>query len=174
MKRLLLAHIVVLWALSASAQEAVPFRFGCIAYDEVLTSMPEYAQAETSLAELRGQYDAELAAAEDDFNAKYEAFLNEYENYAPSIMRKRQAELEDIMRRNELFRLESLRLLDEARQELLQPVRERLDAVISDIAEQYSLAFVLNTDSDAAPYIRKTMVYDITKAVKEIVCSQTQ
>ncbi len=170
MKRVLTALVLLAMATtSVVAQDSVVFRFGCVSYDEILPLMPEYAKAEEELATLRAQYDAEMKASEDEFNAKYETFLTEYDTYAPSILRKHQSELEDMMHRNEQFRLEALRLLAQAREEVMAKVRQRLDEVVADIAGEYQLAFVLNTDSDAVPYINMGMAYNITKAVKEVV-----
>ncbi len=167
MKKILSVFIVWTFALCALAQEAVPFRFGCINYQEVLTSMPEYAQAEENFDALKEKYDAEMQVSEEEFNSKYEAFLSEYDNFAPSILRKRQLELEDMMRRNEMFRAETIRLLEQAKVDVIRPVREKLDAAIKDISAKYSLAFVLNTDSDIVPFVNTSMAYDITQAVKD-------
>lgn len=169
MKKLILTLLLVISALNMTAQEAVAFRFGCISYDQVLKSMPEYAKAESDLADLKAKYDTEMKASEDEFNAKYETFLSEQSNYAPSILRKRQSELEDLMKRNEQFRLESLRLLENAKAELIKPAKEKLDATIEHIASEYKLAFVLNTDSDAVPYLNIDMAFNITDAVKEAI-----
>ncbi|MCD8282833.1 MAG: OmpH family outer membrane protein [Prevotella sp.] len=173
MKRLIIL-VLFLAAMSlslpAQAQESVAFRYGLISYDEVLTSMPEYAQMETDLAALKEQYDAEMNASAEEFNAKYEAFLNDNAGYAPSILRKRQAELEDMLRRNEAFRDEATRLLAQAKEEMLAAARAKLDAAIEEIACEYSLAFVLNTDSDAVPYMNAKTAYDITAAAKSMVC----
>lgn len=167
MKKLILSLILVLSVLSSSAQEAVAFRYGCISYEQVLKSIPEYAQVDVDIQALKAKYDTEMKASEDEFNAKYTTFLNEQSNYAPSILRKRQSELEDMMKRNEQFRIESIRLLENARTEMIKPIKQRLDEVIKRIAEEYQLAFVLNTESDAVPYLNVGMAYNITNAVSE-------
>ncbi len=169
MKKIIAVMAVLMTAFCASAQESVAFRFGCVSYKQVLTGMAEYAQMESDLDSLKVQYDAELKAAEEEFNEKYETFLSEYSNYAPAIQRKRQSELEDLMRRNEQFRMESRRLLQQARDEEMARLRAKVDAAVSSIATQYSLAFVLNTDSDAVPFMNMSMAYNITTAVEEAV-----
>jgi len=155
--------------MSVAAQDAVDFRYGCISYDKVLKAMPDYAKVEADLVALKSKYDAEMKSSEDEFNSKYEVFLSEYSTYAPSILKKRQSELEDIMHRNEKFRMESLRLLEQARTDMMKPVREKLDAAIKSVASQYSLAFVLNTDSDAVPFMNMSTAYNITSAVEELL-----
>lgn len=169
MKKLFLFIVAFVATLSVSAQDAVAFRFGCISYNQVLLSMPEYAQAENDLITLKAKYDAEMKASEDEFNAKYETFLSEQNNYAPSILRKRQQELEDMMQRNEKFRLESIRLLAQAEKDMVKSAKDKLDAAIRRISEELQLAFVLNTDDDAVPYLNKAMAYNITEAVTEAV-----
>lgn len=155
--------------MSMSAQDAVDFRYGCISYDKVLKAMPDYAKVEADLVALKSKYDAEMKSSEDEFNSKYEVFLSEYSTYAPPILKKRQSELEDIMHRNEKFRMESLRLLEQAKTDMMKPVREKLDAAIKSVASQYSLAFVLNTDSDAVPFMNMSTAYNITSAVEELL-----
>lgn len=155
--------------ISVSAQESVAFRFGSIKYNTILKSMPEYLQVEADLENLRQKYEKEMKTSEEEFNAKYEVFLSEQSTYAPSILRKRQSELEDMLRRNEQFRLESMRVLEQARVDMMVSVKSKLNAAISSVAAAYSLAFVLNTDSDAVPFINAGMAYDITPAVTEAV-----
>lgn len=169
MKKFIAVVAVLLTAICATAQETVTFRFGCVSYQQVLVAMPEYAQMESDLDTLRQQYDAELKAAEEEFNSKYATFLDEYSSYAPAILRKRQSELEDLMRRNEQFSAESRRLLRQASDEMLAPIKAKLDEAIRQIATQYSLAFVLNVDSDAVPFMNMNMAYNITAAVEEAV-----
>ena len=169
MKKVILVFFAFMAVLSASAQEAVAFRYGCVSYDQLLKSMPEYAQVESDMATLKAKYDTEMKASEEEFNDKYETFLREQSNYAPSIMRKRQSELEDMMRRNEDFRLESIRLLEQARADMIQQAKQRLNAAIERIASEYQLAFVLNTDADAVPYLNPAMAYNITNAVAEAI-----
>lgn len=167
MKRIFFFLLIVLTALQLSAQEAVAFRYGCISYDQILKSMPEYVKADSDFAELKAKYDKEMKASEEEFNAKYVTFLSEQSNYAPSILRKRQSELEDMMKRNEQFRLESIQLLENAHQSMIQTAKDKLNAAIRIIAAENQLAFVLNTDSDAVPYLDPEMAVNITDAVLE-------
>ncbi len=163
--RLRIFIIAIMLSVVAEAQDVVTFRFGCVSYHDALITMPEYAAAQDNIAALRQQYDAELAAAQEEFNEKYEAFLKEYTTYAPAILRKRQAELEDLLTRNETFRDDATRLLHAAEDELLAPVYDKLRTVIANIAADYSLAFVINTDDEAIPFVNLSMAYNITNAV---------
>lgn len=146
--------------------QAPQFRFGVVNKSAILESMPEYAKVEQEMDALKASFEAEAKRSADEFNAKYEAFLNEQRNYAPSIMRKRQAELEEMMRSNENFRTESHRLLREAREKALKPLRARINEMITVVAEENNLLFVLNGERDAVPYFQQMVGIDITEQVK--------
>ena len=50
-------------------------RFGYVSYETALKAMPDYATASKRLAELKAKYDDEARRVADEFNAKYEEFL---------------------------------------------------------------------------------------------------
>ena len=116
--------------------------------------MPEYAVAQKNLADLRAKYDEEMKRAEDEFNAKYEELLETQRDLIPSILSKRQTELQEIMEKNVAFKKEAVRLLDEARKDAYAPLRERIFEAVRRIGRERGYAFVLNTDGDACPYRR--------------------
>ena len=108
MKRIFLFLFVALFAFAAEAQD---FKFAYFSYDEALKSMPDYELAATNVNKLRNQYDNELKKAEDEFNAKYEDFLENQRTLAPAILDKRQAELQELLQKNLKFKEEAKRLL---------------------------------------------------------------
>ena len=101
---------LVLLSLSATAQ----VRIGFFSYETMLKAMPEYPQMQEELRKLRSQYDAETKRSEEEFNAKYEDFLENMDSYATSIRRKRQTELRTMLEANVQFRNESQRLLKQS------------------------------------------------------------
>ena len=96
MKKLYLLFLLAVMPLLASAQNV---KFGYFSYAEVLASMPDKAIVEKNLAELRAKYDAETKRVENEFNAKYEQFLEGQRDFAPTILQKRQAELQELMKK---------------------------------------------------------------------------
>ena len=72
MKKLFLLLFVLALPLLASAQ----IRFGYFSYDTVLKSMPDYLMAQRNIDDLRQKYDNEMKRSEQEFNAKYEEFLD--------------------------------------------------------------------------------------------------
>jgi len=99
MKKFFLAMMFVVLSQGAMAQEvqkAMP-KFATFSYAKVLEAMPEYATVKNDLAALRKKFDDEAKRSEDDFNQKYELFLEGQRDFAPSIMKKRRSELEEML-----------------------------------------------------------------------------
>lgn len=150
----------------AKAQENT-LRFGYISYKEALKVMPEYNTSLQEIEALKGKYAEELKRVEDEFNVKYEDFLNKQKDFAPSILRKRQAELQDLIKKNVAFKEESQRLLKQAEQESNAVLRTKLNTILTQLGVEHGLAFVLNTDNDAVPYVNKLLGEDLLPFVKE-------
>jgi len=142
-------------------------RFGYISYKEALKVMPEYNTSLQEIEALKGKYAEELKRVEDEFNVKYEDFLNKQKDFAPSILRKRQAELQDLIKKNVAFKEESQRLLKQAEQESNAVLRTKLNTILTQLGVEHGLAFVLNTDNDAVPYVNKLLGEDLLPFVKE-------
>ncbi len=145
------------------------FRYGFVNTDSVLHAMPEYAMAQRSLTALRQKYDREMKRSEDDFNIKYESFLDQQRDLVPSILHKRQAELQDMMEKNIAFKAEARRLLAQAEADAMAPLREQINELLQQVAKDMQLAFVLNTGSDACPYVNPAMSVDITDALIDLL-----
>ncbi|MBQ8456699.1 MAG: OmpH family outer membrane protein [Prevotella sp.] len=166
MKRFLLLLITVI-SLSASAQTSEPvLKFGFLSYEAVLTSMPEYATVEQGMKDLEAQYAAEQKRVEDEFNKKYEEFLDGQRDFPQTILQKRQSELQELLDKNIAFKKEGQRLLAEAREKALHPLKNRLASALASVGSSKGLAFIVNTDQNALPWLNITMGEDVTDAVK--------
>ena len=144
-----------------AVEETLPLSFGFISYSAALQQMPEYAIAKRNIADLRIKFDAEAKRSEEEFNKKYEEFLEGQRDFAPSILRKRQSEIQDLMEKNVAFKAEAKRLLEQAEQDAMAPVREKLNQMLTTIGRQRGYAFILNTDNDALPFIDMSQGEDV-------------
>ncbi len=164
MKKLCLLFLLTVLPLLASAQE---IKFGYFSYAEVLASMSDKTIVEKNLSDLRSKYEAETKRVEDEFNTKYEQFLEGQRDFAPTILQKRQAELQELMKKNIAFKAEAQRLLKQAEEDAYAPLRQKILAAVQRIGKERQLAFVLNTDHDACPYTAPGMGEDINLLVKD-------
>lgn len=163
MKKLFLLIVLGVLSLTANAQT----RFGYFSFDNVLKSMPDYVMAQRSIDDLRQKYDAEMKRAEDEFNSKYEEFLDVQKDLVPAILRKRQAELQEMMQKNINFKNESQRLLKQAEADAFAPVKNKLYNALTKVGQAQGYAFILNTNGDACPYVNPEMGEDATELIKE-------
>lgn len=143
----------VVTSAKTTATAPVALHFGYFSYQAAFESLPDYAIARRDLDELRGKYQTEMKRVEDEFNQKYELFLEGQRDFAPSILHKRQAELQEMMDKNVTFKQEAQRLLKEAEEKAYQPLRNKLAAALQKVGKEKGLAFILNTDSNAVPFI---------------------
>jgi outer membrane protein len=165
MKRFLLLLLTVV-SLSASAQTSEPvLKFGFLSYTAALQSMSDYAIVESQMKELEAQYAAEQKRVEDEFNKKYEEFLDGQRDFPQTILQKRQTELQELLDKNIAFKKEGQRLLAEAREKAMQPLKARLCDALARVGSSRGLAFILNTDVNAVPWMNITMGEDVTQAV---------
>ncbi|MBR7031480.1 MAG: OmpH family outer membrane protein [Prevotella sp.] len=166
MKRLASVVIALCVFLGLSAQENNTFRFGYLSYEQALKSVPQYAIMEKQLADLEAQYQAETKRVEDEFNRKYEEFLEGQREFPKTILQKRQVELQELMEKNIAFKEESRQQLASAEEEALAPLKAHLSEAIAKVAKEHGLAFVVNTDSNAYPFIDPTIGEDINTLVQ--------
>ena len=152
MKKLIL-FFLLLATMPALAQSEL--KFGYLSYNAVMQAMPEYAAMQNSMAELRQKYEAEQKRVEDDFNKKYEEFLDGQKSFPKTILQKRQSELQEMLDKNVAFKKESQRV--------------RLAEVLDAIGRERGYAFIVNTDEKATLWLNPAMGEDVSAAVKGLL-----
>ena len=143
MKRLFL-FLFTFAALATSAQtdSAQSFRFGFLSYERALKSMPEYALVQQKITTQQEQFQAETLRVEDEFNRKYEDFLDGQRDFPRTILQKRQSELQELMEKNIRFKEQSRQELADAEREAMAPLRIRLIELLSKIGSERGYAFI--------------------------------
>ena len=164
-KWFLLFYLFTFLPLNISAQENT-FRYGYLSYDAVLQSMPEYTAVQQQMTKLREQYQAEMMRIKDEFNLKYEEFLEGQRDFPKTILQKRQSELQELMERNIAFKESSREELAQTEKSLMAPLKIRLIELLSKIGSERGYAFIIDTDKTALPFINPAMGEDINELVK--------
>ena len=179
MRKTFLYMALALMPMTALAQQNAPvsqtvktdsqptLRFGYFSFNEVFHTMPGYAIAKHDMDELRSKYDAETKRSEDEFNSKYEEFLDGQRNFVPTILEKRQAELRELMAKNMAFKADSERLLKQAEEEAFAPLKKQIKDVLQKIGKEKGYAFIINIDNGSLPYVDARQGEDITELLKE-------
>ncbi len=164
-KTLLFLLLLLAPVLPAAAQNAA--RYGCLSRQAILRQMPETHRAQQELDSLRAQFDRETQYNEAGFQRQFSEFLQVQKSLSEPLLRKRQADLQVAMERALAFRREGQALLDDARKRLFRPIEERLDAAIRVVGAERGYDLVIDTDSNAAPYVSPTLSEDATPFVRE-------
>jgi outer membrane protein len=147
-------------------EEAKAFKFGYLSYEQALKSVPQYAIMEKQLADLEAQYQAETKRVEDEFNRKYEDFLEGQREFPKTILQKRQTELQELMEKNIAFKESGRAELIQAEKDLLAPLKIRLIELLGKIGRERGYAFIYDTDTKALPFLNPAMGEDINQLVK--------
>ena len=153
--------------LSLHAQEDATLRFGYLSYEAALQSMPDYAVVQQKLADLRQQYQNETLRVEDEFNRKYEEFLEGQREFPQSILQKRQMELQELLDKNLAFKENIRKELEKAEQDLMAPLKIRLIEVLDKMGRERGYAFIIDTDVKALPFINPAMGHDLNQQVQD-------
>ena len=170
MKKITMILMMALMGLTVNAQStATVMRFGYVSYDSVMVTMPEYAEMQQNMALLREQYEAEQKRVEEDFNKKYEEFLDGQASFPKTILQKRQSELQEMLDKNIAFKKESQKLLNDAETEMLEGLKSAIAAALITIGQERGYAFILDTDKEAVPFINPELGEDITNDVKALL-----
>ena len=140
-------------------------RFGYLSYDSVLQQMPEYAEAQKSVADLKVKYEQEATRGEEEFQRKFSEFLQGQKEFPENILIKRQAELQALMEAGIKFRNEANDLLQKAEGELMAGVMNKLNEVLRTVGFESGYACIINTDNNNCPFINPIMGEDATQAV---------
>ena len=151
--------------LGCYAQENT-FRFGYLSYDAVLQSMPEYTMVQQKLTKLNEQFQAETLRIEDEFNRKYEEFLDGQRDFPKTILQKRQTELQELMAKNITFKEDSRQELAQVETDMMAPLKARLIELLDKIGRERGYAFIIDTDTNALPFINPEQGDDINEYVQ--------
>lgn len=171
MKKTIIIFILSLlpFATFAQSDNLLQIKIGYLSYSEAMKSMSDYAVMQKNLASLKSQYEAETKRAQQEFNQKYEEFLEGQKDFAPAILDKRQSELQELLNKNIAFKDEANRLLKQAEADMTAPLKKKLNSILSKIAHDRGYILILNTDGDTLPFIDSEYGEDINTFVKNVL-----
>lgn len=143
--------------------------FGYMDFNGAIKLMPEYFEAQLNLQKIQSDYKNEIDRSKREFERQYVEFMLEQDHLAPTIVAKRQKELQVLMDAYAEFRdsvqvdLESIRL------EMLNPIKEKLLKAIYKAGMDFNLDYVIDTGTGAYLYINNDKGIDISNYVYKIL-----
>lgn len=144
-------------------------RFGYLSYSEVMKAMPEYAQAMADIDSLKSVYDNEVERSSGELNKRFVEYVEGLKSFPENILLKRQKELQMLIDQSLEFKAGAQAVLNKASDEIMQTVNVRLKEVLAKIGKDRKLAFILNTDNNACPFVDDEQGEDITSVALQLV-----
>ncbi|MCD7935865.1 MAG: OmpH family outer membrane protein [Tannerellaceae bacterium] len=141
MKKLIIL-LMVLLPLGVVAQE---MKIAHVNFNSLLSALPEMANFEKSMADLREMYDKELKVMQDEHTKKYEDFVRQQDELTENIRLRRMQEIQDLQERMENVVNVATQDLQQKQQELLQPMQEKVSKAIQQVAEENKYSYVGDT-----------------------------
>lgn len=133
----------------------------------IFNDMPEAREAQATLDGRNAYYQREYNALQEDFNEKYATYqrLNTDPATPPSILERRMREIQIDNTKIDDFLKQSKAEMAQLKSELEQPIYERINAAISEVATSLGLTYVLDISTTPVVYSGADAI-DITADVK--------
>ena len=168
--RLFLAALALALAPAAWAQ---PVKVGFVDTDQIVIRMPEFAQVQAQLEQQQRAVGTRVRVVQDSLQRVFQARAEEYQTFDASALatdearRTRQQELLGLQNQIEQAEVQGLQYLSYTEARLLQPVLNRIDLAIQNVASGGGYDLVMPTVANNAPVFlyRSERVADLTPAV---------
>ena len=151
--------------LLASINIQAQSKVGTVNVDAILSKMPELVQVQHQLE----KYGRELSASLEEKLATYKTKVEEYkkgEATNSDVMKKTlQKELIGLENDINKFKNNGVQLTQIRRDQLLQPLYEKISNMIQSVAKEQNYSQVLTTDGNEFAYANEK--FDITKTVMD-------
>jgi outer membrane protein len=154
---------LALLPLVASAASAQSFKVGYTDPDVLINAMPEAATVQQQLqAEVReGQ--VAVQAMMEDFQERVERYQRQQPLLSAERAAERERELAELQQEIQQAAAQKEQELAQREAQLLQPLFERIEAAIAEVAAEQSIDLVLR--APALIHVNEDKVVDITRAV---------
>jgi outer membrane protein len=160
--KLFLANVLLIACIPANSQD---LKFGHINSQELLTSMPESDSAQARIEKLAADYEQQVEEMEVELNKKYDEYLTNRDNYTDLIRQTKEADITEMQQRVANFRQVAQQDLQTQQQTLLQPILEKANKAIREVAEENGFVYIFDVSRGNPVYFSEKSA-DILPLVK--------
>ena len=159
MKKVLILFLI-LAPMSLFAQ-----KFGYVNAPEIAQQMPEFTKAQNELQTLQTQYADEFERLRTELEKKGVAFEQVKDSLPANILKRREAELQELYAKMQQYYQTSQQELQQASQEKMTSLTEKITKAIKEVGVAGGYLYIFDTAS-GIPYISETLSTDVTAQVK--------
>lgn len=141
-------------------------KFGHINAMEIISAMPEYTKAQNDLKALSDQLGKELQRTQEEFNKKYQEFMQTKDSLPANIAERRQKELEDMMQRQQQFQEKAQQDMEKAQNDLMAPIYKKLDDAIKSVGGSEGVVYIFDLARTPIPYVNESQSTNLNAKVK--------
>ena len=159
-KILLVAALLI--PMLASAQT---LKVGLVDLNEIITKMPETADAEKQVGDASKKYEDEFAKLQDEMKRRLDEYQNMKEDELPAIKERKAREIQDYQTKIEQFSQEAMQHLQQMNQQLMTPVIQKVRTAIESVGKEGGYSLIQDKNPQLTYYFASPVV-DITDDVK--------
>lgn len=166
MKRLigLLAFAAILsFTQNATAQD---YKFGHINSDELFAAMPERDTIISQMEDLRTELQNTMEIMQVEYNNKLNDYTEQAENLSDIVRQTKEEELMSLQQRINNFQQNADQQLQRQQMELMQPVIERAEKAIKDVAREGGFTYIFDLSRGPIIFFDEEKSEDIMDKVK--------
>lgn len=141
-------------------------KFGHINAMEIISAMPDYTKAQNDLKALSDQLGKELQRTQEEFNKKYQEFMQTKDSLPANIAERRQKELEDMMQRQQQFQEKAQQDMEKAQNDLMAPIYKKLDDAIKSVGASEGVVYIFDLARTPIPYVNESQSTNLNAKVK--------
>ena len=145
MKTRLIYIPAFLVAMVTSYAQGQNLKIGYTNAEFILGNMPEAKQIESDLKDYESKLSAQLEAKTRDFQTKVQDYQRTAENMIPEVRMDKEQELQNLQQSIEKFRQDAQSSLQRKQGELLQPVYDKIQTAIDEVAKANGFTHVFNS-----------------------------
>ena len=143
---------VVLFVFAAATANAQELKFGHVDLQALIQVMPERATAETQFNEFQGELEDVLAEMQQNYQAKLQELEQLGEGTSEIKRNAKIGELQDMQQRIQNYQATAQQQLQQKQAELLQPVFDKAEAAVQEVAKEEGLFYVFDVGSNVVLY----------------------
>lgn len=161
-----LATALLLAVFAVSAFSQTTLKIGIVDYQQIVQQMPETDKADKELAKLQQTYRDSLLAMQQEFITRGQQYEKESSMMTAEQKQAEEDALRALQQQIQIFQEEKFGMageLAQKREQLLQPIIDKIEGVIAEVAKQEKINIVLDKTSQAVVYSEDK--FDITFTV---------
>lgn len=144
MKANTLFLLIGLMFASTLVNQAQSLKIGYTNTDYILSKMPETKQIESELNTHMNQLGAQLKSKQEEFERKYQSFIDGQATMTDVVKSDVQSELQALQASIQKFAAEAEKSMQNKQIQLLAPVYEKIDGGIMEVAKEQGYSHVFS------------------------------